>query len=303
MTDFVPQLFANLGKSYKDLAKKKYDYDNVLKIVNKTDFGLTLTTAGTFKKETISGNVKAAYKDKRFGDSELEVDTTSGKVFGKVGLDQLHKYTKVTVSGGFDPTSKEALVKDSWSLKGEGEYRKDFIAGGGSVLVGEESVNVGIGLEASGVIGFDGVSVGGQLKHRVGEKEPNDFNVGAQCDHKDFTATMLSEFQGDVLRFSWFHKVSAPLQLGVELLSDEFDQLSKSENPRRRTITFASQYQVDDATQAKAKGNNWGDISVAIEHRLGNPAVLLGAAAEFKAKGTSKLAADKFGLSFTFGDF
>jgi len=56
MTEFVTPLYANLGKQFRDLYKKKYDFDNALKIASKTNFGLTLTTTAKIYKDQISSN-------------------------------------------------------------------------------------------------------------------------------------------------------------------------------------------------------------------------------------------------------
>jgi voltage-dependent anion channel protein 2 len=302
-SDFTPPVYGSLGKQFKDLFKKKYDFENVVKITNKTPFGLTLTTSGKIFKDKISGSTKGCYCDKSFGEVEGEVDAGSGKVWGKVVLTKLLNNAKFTLNGGFDPTSKDSLVKDGYSLKAEGEYRKDFLAGSGGVLLGDEGKGVAAVAEAAGVIGFDGLSVGGQVKLNFQQAQSiADYNVGAQYERKDFTATLLTENQGDVIRFSWFHKVSKDYNLGVELISDEFDHLSKPSEPRRRVISLASDFQLDVDTLIKAKANNFGEVSAVVEHRLSNPAVVLSAAAQFKAEGSTRLSPDKFGLSVSFGE-
>jgi voltage-dependent anion channel protein 2 len=304
MADFVPQTFGNLGKQFKDLFKKKYDFDNVVKITNKTSFGLTLTTTGKIFKDKISGSTKALYVDKSFGEAEGEVDTASGKVWGKATFTKWLNNSKFIFNGGLDPSSKDPLIKDNYSLKAEGEYRKDFLATTGAVLVGDEGKGLAALAEATGVIGFDGLSVGGQLKLKLDNAAQSiaDYNVGAQYEHKEFTATLLTESQGDVIRFSWFHKVSKDYNLGVELISDEFDHLSKPTDPRRRVLNIASDFQLDIDTLVKAKANNFGEISAVVEHRLTNPALIVAAAAQFKAQGSSRLTPEQFGLSLAFGE-
>jgi len=303
MADYVPPTFGSLGKQFKDLFKKRYEFDNVVKITNKTSFGLTLTTTGKIFKDKISGATKAVYVDKAWGEAEGEVDAGSGKVWGKVTLSKLLNNAKFIINGGVDPSSKDSLVKDNYSLKGEGEYRRDFLAGSGSVLLGDEGKGVSAVAEGAAVIGFEGLSVGGQIKLRLDQVQNiSDYNVGAQYERKDFIATLLTENQGDVIRFSWFHKLSKDYNLGVELVSDEFDHLSKPTDPRRRLINIASEFQLDGDTLVKAKANNFGEISAAVEHRLSNPAVVVGAAAQFKAEGSSRLTPEKFGLSLAFGD-
>jgi len=301
-----PPTYANLGKAFKDLFKKKYDFDNVIKVTNKTNFGLTLTTSGKLLKDSIHGNTKGVYSDKSFGEVEAEVDTGSGKTFAKTTLTQLVPSAKFIVSGGFDPTSKDALVKHSWSVKGEAEYRHDIFSATGSVLVGEDAKGaIGAAVEVTDVIsGFDGLSVGGQGKIAIDQAGHSfdDYNLGVQYERPNFIATLITEWKAEVIRFSWFHKVNKDYTLGVEAISDEKDHLSPASNPRRVVLTLASEFQLDLDTAIKAKANNYGEISTAVEHRLSNPALTLQAAAQFKATGTSKLVSEKFGLGVFFGE-
>jgi voltage-dependent anion channel protein 2 len=300
--DFSPPLYSNLGKQFRDLFKKKYEFDNVLKITSKTAYGLTLTTSGKVYKDKISGATKAVYEDKSFGEVEGEVDAGSGKLWGKVTLTKLLNSSKFIVNGGFDPTSKDNLVKDGPSLKVEGEYRKDALAASGSVLLGDDGKGLSAIVEDAVVVGFDGLSVGGQVKLNPQNAQIlQDYNVGAQWERKDFIATLLTEFQGDVIKLSWFHKVSKDSNLGVEFISDDFDHLAKPSDPRKRLINIASDYQLDPDTLVKAKANNFGEVSAVVEHRLG-PQLQVGAAAQFKVEGSSRLAPEKFGISVTLGE-
>jgi len=167
--------------------------------------------------------------------------------------------------------------------------------------VGDEGKNAVSGvLEVAGVVGFDGASVGGQVKaNQAGSLV--DYNVGAQLEKSKFIATVLTESKGDVIRIAYYHKVTEVLNLGVELLSDEFDRLSKSSDPRRRVISIGDEYQLDVDTLVKAKVNNYGEVSAVVEHRLPNAGVVVAAAAQFKAEGI-RLNPDKFGLAVTWGE-
>jgi voltage-dependent anion channel protein 2 len=296
MLDFVPPTFGNLGTQYRDLYKKKYDFENALKITSKTNFGLTLTTTAKIYKDQISGATKASYSDRNWGEAEAEVDAGTGKLWGKVVLTELLRNARFTFNAGLDPTSR--------SIKGEIEYVKDSVAASGSVLLGDEGQGLSAVTEGSLVVGFDGLSVGGQAKLNL--RHPSnplqDYNVGAQWERKDFVATLLTEFQGDVIRASWFHRVSRDQNLGVELISDDFDKLSKATDPRRRVVSIASDFQVDPVTVVKARANNYGEVAAVVEHRLSNPRVLLSAAAQFKASGSSKIAPEKFGVTVSLGD-
>jgi voltage-dependent anion channel protein 2 len=304
MADFVTPLYANLGKQFRDLYKKKYDFDNALKITSKTNFGLTLTTTAKIYKDQISGATKALYFDRTWGEVEGEVDAGTGKVWGKVVLTKLLRNARFIFNAGLDPTSKDPLVKDGHSIKGEVEYVKDAIAASGAVLVGDDGKGLTAVTEGSVVVGFDGLSVGGQAKLNLHHPSNpiQDYNVGAQYERKDFVATLLTEFQGDVIRLSWFHRVSRDQNLGVELISDDFDKLAKASDPRRRVVAVATDFQVDPVTLVKARANNYGEVAAVVEHRLSNPNVLVGAAAQFKASGSSKFAPEKFGVTVSLGD-
>jgi len=302
---FTPPVFANLGKSFRDLVKKKYDFDNAFKITSKTNFGLTLSTTGKVYKDKVAAATKAVYVDKSFGEVEGELDAGTNKLWGKVTLTRLLGNARFIVSGGYDPTSKDPLVKDSHSIKAEGEYRKDFLAASGSVLVGDEGKGaISSVVEGAAVIGYDNLSVGGQVKVKLDQAQQlSDYNVGAQYENKNFVASLLTENQGDVIRISYVHQINPDYQLGVEVLSDEFDHLAKPTDPRRRVLTLASQYQLDRDTLLKAKANNFGEVGAVVEHRLSKPSGLtVGAAAQFKATGSSRFATEKFGLSISVGD-
>jgi len=296
MTDFAPPTYANLGKGFKDLFKKKYEFDSVAKVVNKTDFGLTLTTQGTVFKSEIAGNLKAEYKDKSFGEAEGEVDTKSGKVWGKATLTTLVQNTKFITNLGFDPLDKDPLVKDDVSAKVEAEYRYGSRgATTASVLLGSTSKGVGAQIEAAQVVGLDGVSVGAKVKLRVDEEEPlKDWGVSAQYEKKQFIGTILTERKFDLLRFTYFQTVRTHLQIGGEILVD---------GTKPKVFTFASQYQIDPATLAKLRANNNGEVAAVVEHRLQNPKVQVGATAEYEISGFRSFAAKRFGISLTFGDF
>jgi len=146
----------------------------------------------------------------------------------------------------------------------------------------------------SGAIGADGATVGGQVKAPLDAIADYTFNLGAQYDFKNFSLSLLTEKQTDVLKLSWFHKASRTHTLGVELVSDD----SKSA-ARPRVLNFASEYQVDVDTLVKFRANNYGELGAVVEHQLG-AALTVGAAAQFVAKGSSGLRSDKFGLNVSF---
>lgn len=297
--EFIPPTFANLGKSYTDLWKKKFDYDNVVKVVNKTDFGLTLTTSGKLKKDSWSGSSKAEYTDKSYN-AEGEVDTENNKVYGKVSSTKLVnvKGLKLSLGGGFDPSSKCKIQSKGLSAKGEVDYTKNNLAVTGAVTVGTENDNWAEAVQTAAVLGYDGLSVGGQIKLRPDKANTlDDTSAGAQYERQNFIAALSTESNGDKIGFSWFHKVRKDWQLGAELVSNDKDE------KRPRTLSVASQYAIDANTTFKTRWNNFGEIGAVVEHRLANPTAQVGAAAQFSTEGLKGIKTDKFGLSLTLGDF
>jgi len=302
MAEFQPPTFANIGKNFKDLLKKKFDTDHIVKVVNKTDFGLTLTTQGILKADQINGNVKGEFKDKAFGEVEGEIDSQSGKFWAKLVLTKAVQNTKLTVNAGLDPLCKDPLVKEFFSAKAEAEYRfNNSSATTASVQVGSVGGNVGAAIEVAEVIGFDGLSVGASLKLRPDQQDIiQDYNIGLQWEKQNVTATVYSEKETEVIHGNWYHKVNNDLTLGAEFVSDEDNRLTAD---RPRIVNFVSEYQLNLDTTTKFKANQFGEVAAVVEHRLQNPRIQIGVAAQYKVKGYSSFTADKFGLSFTVGDF
>jgi hypothetical protein len=299
MTFAVP-VFSAIGKSYKDLWKKKFDFKNQVKTTQKTDFGATLTTTGTLCHDQVSGGATFKYVDGQWGEFEEEVDTGSNKIWAKGILNEkvLHsRGTKVTLSGGFDPSSKEPIIKDSWAFKGEVEHSQDFFTVGASVTLGEEKKDkadpgIAANVAVSSTIGHDGLTVGGQVNFDQ-TQTLTDYAVGVQFEHGPVTATLLTENQAEVIKASYLHKVSAKYTVGAEYVSEE----------RGKTLNFASEYRPDKSTGFKLRASTGGDLAGVVEHRLSDPRLSVNLSAGWKVKGSSNVRLDKVGVGLHFGDF
>jgi len=311
LSNYSPPTFGNIGKGWKDLWKKKFDFKNQLKTVSKTPFGLTLTTTGTLEPSQITGATNVKYADKSWGEVEGEVDTGTGKTYLKSVFTALNPGSKVTLGGGWDPSSPEPIVRQNLSAKVEVEHTQAFYTAGSVITVGEEpkkdkkdDAALSSTVSVAGTIGWEGLAVGGQVLFRV-DKDQNlqDYNVGAQYDHDSFVGAIHTEAQGDVIRASLLHNVSRTHALGVEFISDEFDRLSKPAEPRRKVLNFASEYKVDGNTTVKVRLSNSGEVAAAVEHRLLNPKVAINYSVQSKVKGTSSHKFEKWGLGFTLGEY
>jgi hypothetical protein len=298
MTFAVP-VFSSLGKSYRDLWKKKFDFKNQVKTTHKTDFGATLTTTGTLTPDQVSGGATFKYVDGKWGEVEGEVDTGSNKLWVKSVLSDkiIYRGTKVTLSGGFDPSSKEPIVKDSWSFKGEVEHSQDIFTAGAAVTLGEEKkekVDPGIAanVAVSATIGHEGLTVGGQVNLDQ-TQTVTDYAIGLQYDHGPVTGTLLTENQAEVIKASYVHRINTKHTVGAEFVSED----------KGKTLNFASEYKPDKATGFKLRASTSGELAGTIEHRLLEPRVSVGVSASWKVKGSSNVRLDKVGVGLHFGDY
>jgi hypothetical protein len=293
---FVPPAYGKFGKKLKDLLKKKYDFENKVTTKHNTrTAGLTIEASGVAGCTSLNGAFKGKYKDKKFGEAEAEVNTC-GKLVGTAKFDKIAKGLEVNLSGGVDPSAKKKGCNDKLSA----EYAQEFFATSGFVDVNFGDATTAV-VEATAVVGFEGLSVGGQLAFDVSQsaQKVSDINVGAEYTRDDSTFTLLTEKKGDVIRGSLHHLIRPNYQVGFQ-----FDYSPRAEDVKKqRVFTAGTEYQLDVDTTVKAKVDTTGVIQTAISHNLQNPSLQLAMAASFTRKSADCLSADKFGLSLTFGDY
>jgi hypothetical protein len=287
MAAFVPPLFGNLGKAASDLFKKKYDFQNVIQQKHKTKSGLVFTS-GAELGNGITGSLKLNYKQSS-GEAEGEIHTNGN---GKGVL----KFNKLA-DGAVVHVSADAKNKD-WGNTSTGkalvDYQQDFFSGSASV---ETSFFDRTQLVGSGVIGFDGLSVGGEVKFDVKHvNDVDDYNVGAEYTQPDYTATIKTAKRGEDITASYFHKISADHQVGAQFLA----RISGGDE---KVLTLGTEYKVDESTALKVKGDTKGDFAGVLQHDLKNPSVRFALSSLFDARSPSALTAKKFGLGITFGDY
>jgi len=301
---FVPPKFADLGKSASDLFKKKFDdkkdFKYKVETKNKTASGLVFTTGGEFdSKINLTGNVKVNYKNANFGEVEGSL-STAGPSKVEVKMKKLTKGLVVVVTGDTATSFKKNDNFDRATAKLAAEYTQDFFAGAASIETAFTRTNI---LAGSGVIGFDGLSVGGEIKFNTNKtSDVEDYNVGAEYAGADFTATLKTEKKGNVLTASYLHKVSGDLTVGGQF-STKLDG-TKLESGSERTAGVAAEYKVDAQTGVKVRANTDRVAALAVEHRLPKSSLAVGLASSWGIASDFSVPKPKdFGLSFTFGDF
>jgi len=105
-----------------------------------------------------------------------------------------------------------------------------------------------------------------------------------------------------------FHPVNKDTTVGFQF---DYNPDSKCAS-KSRVLTAGVEYNAAADTVVKAKASSGGCASLNVEHRLGNPNVLLGFSAGFQLSApksggacttTGACSPDKFGVQLTFGDF
>jgi hypothetical protein len=286
---FVAPLFSKLGQSANDLFEKKFNWKNVFQVKNKTKSGLTFTSGTDVTNKGLGGLLKLKYKKDTFGEAEADIHT-GGVAKATIKAKKLAPGTTVTLTEDAKPKSHP----NDPSLKVGVDYQQDFFSGQASA---ETSFWKYSQLVGAAVIGFDGLSVGGEFKMdacRMSDLE--DYNVGAQYEQPDFTATLKTSEKGDALTGSAHIKAS-------EDQSVAFAFTKKLDGSDEDSLAVGTDYKVDAATNFKLKADTKGVVAGLLQHRLANPRLLFGLSSSFDASNPRSVAAKDFGVSFTFGDF
>jgi hypothetical protein len=290
---FVPPLFTKLGKSADDLFTKKYAYKNTLAVKNKSKTGLNFTSGLVHSGKGVDGSLKLKFKKDTFGEAEGEF-STSGTVKGSIKAKKLVKNATFVVADDLKP--KEHPKEPTY--KAGVEYAQDNVSG---IAFFETSFWKNSLVHLAGLVGFDGISVGGEVKANPQDtKNLVDYGVAAQYDHADFSVTgkTLNKFAD--LEVKGLYKISADHQVGVAVTK-------KIQGGSGNDDAFAlgTECKIDAITKVKAKGDTKGILSAVLEHRLKNPNLLLTTASSFDANNlkNGNFTAKDFGVSVLFGDY
>jgi len=294
----APPQFSNIGKQAKDLFSKKLDekdFKYTVQTKNKTASGLVFTTGGDFDaKKDLTGSLKVNYKHSDY-EGEASI-STAGPAKAEFKLKKLAK--GLTLIATADTHSKFIDGAKTTSLKVQAEYAQEFFAGSASA---ETAFWKPTYFGGSAVIGVDGLSVGAEVQLAADAKtEIKDYNLGAEYQTSDLTATLKTKKQATVLSATYFHKVNADVQVG----GDVTFPIDGSTGPKAvRVGTLATEYKVDASTTVKVKGTTEKVASLAVEHRLPNPRVQIGVASSWDIVTFQAWNPKAFGFSFTFGDY
>jgi len=281
-----PPLYKNISKSLSDLLKKKFEYNSKVSTRNNVTSDVSIeSTASLSEKGSYQGNVKSTYKNKDFGEVEVEANT-DGTLTGQLKYTKLVDNLNLTLSGTERPSGKLLA-----------EYQQEHFSVSGQVEHNQETTK----LEGTAVVGFEGFSVGGQARYDTATSDLEDYNAGAEYSHDDFTASLVTTDRADKLVASYFHKIKNRTAGLKTYVGGRFEyDLTKQAN--NRVLTVGAEHEVDRSTTVKGKYDSSGTLSAAIEHRLDNPSLKLNFASQWSGKNKTTTP-EKFGFGVTFGDY
>jgi hypothetical protein len=299
---YIPTVFTKYGKSSKDLFKKKYEYDHTIKTINKSSRkGVSIESGATFVENGagIRGFIKSKYSafpvNSLLSGAEFEGElNTDAAVESKANIkfNNLAKGLTVNLLTSSKPSDK-AFKKPIGSV--ELEYSTDYIATTGTI---KSDLDVHRG-DASISIGYDNISIGGNVVVDISRgSDIIEHNIGGEYIGDDFVASVYTEKNSTSLVASYFQRLSRD---NSNILGAQFKY--ELNGRQDRSLSIGSEYKLDLDTTIKGKIDlPSGDIATVIEHRLANPRLLFGLAAQFNAK-AQRFQADKLGVSITFGDY
>jgi len=128
------------------------------------------------------------------------------------------------------------------------------------------------------------------------------YNCGAEYTQDDLTVSLFTQKKGTVIVASYYQNISGDCNLGASLKMDP-DVINEMSD-EKHILTVGVDYKLDSATDVALKGDTSGVVGANIQHVLSNPCLKLDIGASFDTKKTTNvLAANKFGIACTFGDF
>uniref|UniRef100_A0A7S0L5C9 Porin domain-containing protein n=1 Tax=Coccolithus braarudii TaxID=221442 RepID=A0A7S0L5C9_9EUKA len=275
---FKPKAFSKLGKSQKDFFKKKFTAKKEFTIKTSADSGRVdfESTIEAAKGNTFQGKLKVTNDLELPGKVEVELDT-KGAVKASVTLDKVADGAKLKIEGTQKPDVE--LTAD---------YAKDSFNTTATVSVSQKTTAV----DLAGVVGFDGLSVGGHVKYDTASQQVDDYNAVTEYAGPDFVATVQTQDSADSILASYLHDLNHDTSVGARFNYNLTDG--------SRTLTFGAAFRVDRDTSTKVKADSTGKIDFVVEQSIANPNLtyVFGASWDANKKTTSP---ETFGVGFTFG--
>lgn len=248
-------LYVDLGKRAQDLLTKEFPDKTKLEVNSRASNGVQFQTIATRNNDgSIVGSFQPKYTFVKQGVTVSTTVDTNRVVKAEATIENALPGLKATLGG----------QTDTESIKADLEYKHDNF----TVTTGLDFFSPkGNTLSATGVVSYEGFSVGASTEYFIADKqELRKFEGVAAYTTPDLQLTFFSRRKGDVLGGTYYQRVSAALGLGAEIA---FDIRKPDGTPK---LTFGSSYTLDTltATTVKGKFDTDGKLAVSYGQRI-NP--------------------------------
>jgi len=289
---FVPPFFTKYGQFSKDTLNKKFEYKHKLSTIASHRNGLRLESGAILQDGgSVVGYVKSRFPQTDYGTltAELYSDAASesNATFVARGLP-----TGVALSATVSSRDKDKAFKGPVDSV-EATYRAEYVA---ASVKGKSDLSTHK-VDASLSVGTMGISVGGMVSVDASNgADVTEVNAGVEYEQDDYIASIYTEANQSRVTAAYFQRLTPS-----HVLAATFSQDVQTRSDRR--LSVGNEYRIDTNTTVKSRVEiPTGDVSTHVEHRLSNPLMLLGISSSFNLK-SQKIAADKVGVSFSFGEF
>lgn len=255
----APPVYADLGKSARDLFSKGYNYGFFkLECKTKTSKGVSITTSGSSNSDTgkVAGSLETKYKWEEYGMTFSEKWNTDNILATEITVeDQIAKGLKVSFDTSFAPQTG----KRSGKIKTA--YKNDYISGGADV----DFEFAGPTVHGALVLGYMGWLAGYQMSFDTSKSKLSRSNFAVGYSAGDFTLHTNvndgSEFGGSI-----YQRVNSKLDIGVNL------SWTASNNATR--FGLCGKYILDNDASVSAKINNSSQLGLGYSQKLRDGVVL-----------------------------
>ena len=288
---FIPPKYANIAKNSKDLFKKKFDYIHTLKTSHRSpngvafESGVQSAASGT---AAVRGYVKASaasvygYTVEGEANTDASADTKATIRSASLYPGLLVSATATSNKSGINYTGEVEFVHNAFTVTGE--VKSDLSKHAAKVSVSA---------------GYDGIAIGGIVATDLTNgADVTDYNVGLEYIQPTYVASLYTEQQAETATVSYYQRVSQQHAVAAAVKVNIAGDKSAA-------LTLGTDYVLDATTSVKAKVEVPSAlVSVALEHRLKSPSLLLGLAAAYNPLSFQKqVKAEQFGVTLQFGDF
>ncbi|WOH12648.1 hypothetical protein DCAR_0832155 [Daucus carota subsp. sativus] len=239
-----PGLYSDIGKKARDLLYRDFQSDHMFALTTSTQNGMIITPSALKTGDLLLADLSTQIKSKNVL-TDLKVDTASN-IMTTITIDEPAPGIKSIFT---------FAVPDQSSGKVELQYFHENA--GISTSIGLKAVPV---ISFSGVAGDDRLTLGTDISFDTATRKFVKCNAGLNFSSSDLIASLSLNDKGDTLTGSYIHTVSP---LTNTAAGAEFSHcFSSNEN----TLTIGTQHALDPLTTVKAKVNNYGKASGAIQH-------------------------------------